>query len=179
MATFLIIISCLLWIGAFISLPKRIIYAPALSYAAMWIISFAKSSDGHYLFPLPNSLIFSWMAITLAVMMVIVLQNPDIRMQSRGIWYMTIGGLAGMMVGLACLTITSIMNLAYALMIIGAAAGIIIGFLLFTRTPQGQLVKPGSGHFFRYLLAKGFPVLITVAQLGIILVIVTYHSYVS
>lgn len=179
MTVFLIIISALLWIGAFAALPRRILLAPALSYCAMAVISWAKTPEGFDIFPLTNTFLFSWMAITLVVMMIITLQNVDIRQQSRGIWYMTIGGIAGMLVGLACLSLTSVMTLAYALMIIGAAIGIIIGFLLFTNTPAGTMVKPGSGHFFRYLLAKGFPTLITIAQLGIILVIITYRATLS
>ncbi|MDE5551940.1 MAG: hypothetical protein K2M03_02630 [Muribaculaceae bacterium] len=176
MTIFLIIVSCLLWIGAFIALPRRIVLAPGLSYCALVLMSLAKSPEGYNLFPVTNSLLYSWLAITLIIMMVIVMQSAAIRIQSRGVWYMTVGAVAGMLIGLACLTVTSIMTLAYALMIIGTAAGIVIGYLLFTNTPSGQMIKPGTGNFFRYLLAKGFPILITVAQLGIILVIITYRT---
>lgn len=173
MTIFLIIISCLLWIGAFAALPKRIIVSPALSYCAMLVLTFTKDGTGEYLFPLTNSLLVSWLCITLVVMLAVILQNPAIRMQSRGIWYMTLGGLAGMLVGLACISLISTLSLAYALMLIGAAAGIVIGAILFTNTPAGRGVAPATGNFFRYTLAKGFPILVTVAQLGIILVVVT------
>ena len=50
-------------------------------------------------------------------------------------------------------------------------AGVFLGFLLYTRTPQGAPVNLLSGNFFSYLLAKGFPAAITVMQLGVVLVI--------
>ncbi len=45
--------------------------------------------------------------------------------------------------------------------------------------PAGDWSQGGFDADTGYLLAKGFPVLITVAQLGIILVIITYNSYIS
>lgn len=163
---FLIILSCLLWIAAFLLLPKRIILAPALSYCALILLSFAKRS-GYPIMPLSNGLTFSWLAITLVVMLIITLQNPAIRQQSRGVGYMAIGGITGMAVGLLGFTFTTSLNLLYALMILGVAIGIFFGFLIFTNTPDGRDVSMPTGRFFKYLLAKGFPVLITTAQLGI------------
>lgn len=175
LSIFLITISCLLWAGAFVALPRRIILSPALSYCAMLLLTFTKA-DGMPLFPLTNGLLVSWLCITLVTMLIIILQDPEIRIQSRGVLYMAIGGVAGMLVGLACISLISTLNLAYALMIIGAAAGVFLGFLLFSNTPRGRAVAPGSGNFFRYLLAKGFPTLITVAQLGIVLVVIVARN---
>lgn len=166
MMIFLIILSCLLWIAAFLMLPRRILIAPALSFCALILLSFAKKS-GYPIMPLSNPMLMSWLFITIVVMLIIVMQNPAIRAQSRGVGYMTLGGIAGMAIGLLAFTFTTNLNLLYALMIIGVTAGIFFGFLLFTNTPDGNEVGLRTGRFFKYLLAKGFPVLVTVAQLGI------------
>lgn len=166
MMIFLIILACLLWLGAFLALPKRIILGPALSFCALLVLSFAKK-DGYTLFPLTGGMQLSWLVITLLVMMIIMMQNPAIRQQSRGVVYMIVGGIAGLAVGLLGFTFTSNLNLLYALAILGVVAGIFLGFLMFTNTPEGRDVSISTGRFFKYLLAKGFPVLITTAQLSI------------
>ncbi len=176
MTIFLIILSCLLWIAAFLTLSKRILVSPALSYCALIVLSFAKRGPGYPLMPLSNGLTFSWLAITLVVMLIITLQNPAVRQQSRGVGYMTIGGIAGMAVGLLGFSFTTSLNILYALMILGVAVGIFLGYYMFTNTPDGREVSLPTGRFFKYLLAKGFPVLITTAQLGIPAVILIAGS---
>lgn len=170
MMIFLIIVSCLLWIGAFAAFPRKILLSPALSYCAMLIISFAKKG-GYPIVPISSGMSLSWLCITLVVMLIIVLQNPAIRSQSRGTGYILLGGLAGMAVGLLGYTFSASLNLLYAIMLIGSIAGIVLGLLIFSNTPDGKIIAPGTGHFWRYLLSKGFPALITVAQLGIVAVI--------
>ncbi len=170
MAIFLIILSILLWLGALAALPRKILIAPALSYCAMLIISFAKFG-GYPIVPLSTPLTISWLTITIVVMLIVILQNPAIRQQSRGVGYMTIGALTGMALGLLGFSLSTSLQLLYAIMIIATVAGIILGMILFSNTPDGKAVAPASGNFFRYLLAKGFPILITVAQLGIVAVI--------
>lgn len=171
MTTFIIIASILLWLAALAAIPRRILLAPALSYCAMLLLSFARLADGSRLFPLTYTMNISWLAITLVVMIIIILQNPAIRMQSRGTVFMTVGGIAGMLLGLLAYTFTSSMQLRYAIMILATAAGIILGQLAFTGTPDGRAIAPGSGHFLRYLPAKGFPILVTCAQIGVAAVV--------
>lgn len=74
-------------------------------------------------------------------------------------------------VGLLGFSISSSLTLRYAYMILATIAGIAFGFLLYTNTPSGKPVGPGSGNFFRYLLAKGFPTAITLMMLGVALVL--------
>lgn len=178
MMIFLIILSCLIWLAAFLLLPKRILIAPGLSYCALVILSFAKK-NGFPIMPLSNGMLLSWLVITFVVMMIVLLQNPAVRQQSRGVGYMTIGGIAGMAVGLLGFTFSTNLNLLYALMIAGSIAGIFFGFLLFTNTPDGRDVALSTGRFFKYLLAKGFPILVTVAQFGIPAIILIAGSLLS
>ncbi|MDE6010618.1 MAG: hypothetical protein K2F87_04120 [Muribaculaceae bacterium] len=166
MLIFLIISSCLLWVGAFAAFPRKILLAPALSYCALLVLSFARK-NGYPILPVSSGMSLSWLCITLVVMLIIVLQNPAMRAQSRGTGYMLLGAVAGMAVGLMGYTFSASLNLLYAIMLICTAIGTALGLLLFSNTPDGRLIAPGSGHFWKYLLAKGFPALITVAQLGI------------
>ncbi|MDE6272081.1 MAG: hypothetical protein K2M31_03640 [Muribaculaceae bacterium] len=172
---FLIILSCLIWLAAFLLLPKRILIAPGLSYCALVLLSFVKKS-GYPIMPLSGAMLMSWLIITFIVMMIVILQNPAVRQQSRGVNYMTLGGIAGLAVGLLGFSFSTSLNLLYALMILGVIAGIFCGFLLFTNTPKGRDVSLPTGRFFKYLLAKGFPVLVTVAQAGIPAVILIAAS---
>lgn len=166
MMIFLIILSCLIWLAAFLVLPKRIFLGPGLSYCALVILSFAQK-NGYPIMPLSTGMLLSWLVITFLTMMIVMLQNPAVRQQSRGIGYMTIGGLAGMAVGLLGFSFSTNLNLLYALMILGVLAGVFFGFLLFTNTPDGRDVALPTGRFFKYLLAKGYPILVTIVMLGI------------
>ncbi|MDE5902968.1 MAG: hypothetical protein K2H21_07100 [Muribaculaceae bacterium] len=177
MSVVLIILSCLLWVSAFVAFPRRILLSPALSFCALLLLSFARI-DGVPIVPVANSMTLSWLCITLVVMMVILLQNPAIRIQSRGTGYILFGAVAGMAAGLAVYTVSASTNLLYTMMLGGTAIGIILGLLIFSNTPAGRAIAPSTGHFWQYLLAKGFPALITVAQIGIALVILiaTYRN---
>ncbi len=170
MTIFLIILSVTLWVAAFAFFGRRILLSPALSYCALMALSFT-SYEGLPLVPVGNAMSLSWLCITLVVMLIIVLQNPAVRIQSRGTGYMLLGAVAGMAVGLLGYTFTSTLNTLYAMMMGGTAVGCILGLLVFTNTPDGRAVAPATGHFWSYLRAKGFPALVTVAQLGIAAVI--------
>ena len=171
MTIFLIILSILLWIGAFAAFPKRILLSPVLSYCALLSLSFAKTAPGYPLLPLSSGMTLSWLTITLVVMLIIILQDPAIRTQSRGTGYILLGALAGLAVGLLGYTFSSSLGLLYGIMVVATAAGIALGLLVFSNTPDGRQIAPGSGYFLKYLLAKGFPALVTVAQLGVAAVI--------
>lgn len=164
---FLIILSSLLWIAALAALPFRSFYAPALSYLGLLCLSFA-TKDGYQLVPINGVMLTGWLCMTIVVMLLTLMQPNVVRKDSRGSGYMIAGALAGMAVGLLGFTFAPAnLSLLYGMMIIGVIAGIFCGFLLYSRTPDGVILAPGSGHFFRFLLAKGFPVAITVMQIGI------------
>lgn len=170
MLTFIIIISSLLWIASFAALFRKILLAPALSYLALLTLSFA-SSDGYPLIPVNATILWGWLAMTIVVMVATILQSDAINRSSRGIPYMFVGGIAGMSVGLLGYTVTFDISLLYGIMIACTVAGILLGFLLYTNTPDGRNLRPGSGMFVKYLSAKGFTVAISIMQLGVALVI--------
>jgi len=170
MTTFMIILSCLLFAAALVALPRRIILAPALAYLGLVTISFA-TRNGYPLLPVNGAILIGWFCMTVVITLAIILQPLPVRNQSRGMGYIMTGALAGLAVGLLGFTTTASVTLLYSLMIVAVIAGIFFGFLLYTRTPDGRPVAMGSGNFFRYLLAKGFPTAITVMQGGVVLVL--------
>lgn len=171
MAIALLIFSILLWICSIAMLPSRPLIAPALSFLALVCLSFCSTPEGYPWVPVSWTMILCWLCMTVIVMLATMLQPDPVRRQSRGMWYMITGAVAGMVLGLLGITLEVGISLLYGIMIVATAAGIFFGFLLYTNTPDGRAVGVRSGNFFRYLLAKGFPTAVTVMQAGVALVI--------
>lgn len=169
MTTVLIILVSLIWAISFLTLRRRQILAPLLSYCALLLLSFVKS-NGYPVLPINTTILTSWLGMTVVVMFIIILETDKMRQQTRGTSSMIIGGLAGLAVGLLGYTVTPSLSVRYGLMIISVIIGICCGFLLYSRTPEGTGVRIGTGNFHRYLLAKGFPTAITIMQAGVPLV---------
>ena len=170
MATFLIILSCLLWLFSFWLLRGRQIAAPAVSFLALLVLSLAKR-NGWQVLPINMTMLTGWLCMTLVVMFACYRQPAAVRAQTKGWGYFTGGALVGMMLGLLGTTFSVAVSTLYGIMILATVAGICLGFLLYTNTPDGRPVAPRTGHFFKYLLAKGFPTAVTVMQAGVALVL--------
>lgn len=166
----LIILSCVLWALSILALRKRQVLAPALSFCALLLLSFI-TSDGYPVLPINSAMLISWLCMTLVVVFIIMLETDRVRQQTRGTSAMVIGGITGLALGLLGYTLTDNLSARYALMALSVIAGIYFGFLVYTRTPEGNAVRIGSGNFFKYLLAKGFPTAITLMQAGVALVL--------
>lgn len=178
MAIFLIILSCLLWGLSIWFLFTRQILAPVSSFVALALLSLAKSGEGYPILPLNGTILLGWFLMTVVVTAATILQPEPIRRQTRGMGYITAGAIVGMAIGLLGVTVTASPAMLYGIMIVATAAGIFFGFLLFSRTPAGEGVAPGSGNFFRYLLAKGFPTAIAVMQGGVALTLLLAVSHI-
>lgn len=178
MTVTIIILSCALWIVSLVLTGRRQMLAPAASYAALFLLSLAKSVGGYPLLPINNVILIGWLAMTLIVMTATMLQPAPLLAQRRGWAYINGGALTGMVVGLLGFTIAADESLLYSIMIVATAAGTFLGFLMFTNTPDGADVSIRSGRFFKYLLAKGFPAAITVMMIGVaaLLAIAVYRS---
>lgn len=171
MTTTLVILSIMLWVGALVLLPVRQAYAPSLSFLGLALLSFARTPAGYPVLPVNNTILIGWLCMTLVVTLATLLQPAPVVRQTRGMAYIIGGATAGMVVGLLGYTLSSSVNVLYGVMIVATVVGIFFGFLLYSRTPDGRPVGISSGHFFHYLLAKGFPVAITVMQIGVALVL--------
>ena len=171
MMVFLIILSCLLWIGGVALLFRRLSFAPAFGYLGLLTLSFAKDG-GMPLLPISPSILWGWLAITAIVTLSAAMQPQGVKNERRGTGYMAVGALTGLAVGLLGFSVTADLSLLYGIMVVAVAVGVCLGFLLFTRTPHGAAFGGlRSGALRTYLPAKGFPIAITVMQIGIALVL--------
>ena len=175
----LIILSCLFWIASLAAAFKKIILSPAFAFIGLLLISFAKK-DGFPILPINATILWGWLAMSAIVMVVTLLQPSQMNRSSLGIPYILGGALAGMAVGLLGYTFSSNISLLYGIMVVATAVGVFLGFLFFSRTPAGKGFAPGGGLFLKYLTAKGFPVAISVMQIGVVLVItIALHNIAS
>lgn len=161
----------MLWVASIWLLFRREMVSPALSFLALFILSLAPGEPGRALLPINSTIITAWLCMALVVTMASWMQPDAIKAQHRGIGYMTVGALAGLAVGLLGFSFSVNMSMLYASMIVGVCIGLFLGYLLFTRTPDGQQLASGNKRFFGYLLAKGFPVAITVMMPGVVLIL--------
>lgn len=171
MAIFLIIISIIAWCASLVLLFKNRLVAPVVSYIGLLLLSLAKM-EGMQLVPINGTILVSWLCMTLIVMAATVLQSADERNDNRGIGYLLGGALTGMMVGLLAFTMQATISMLFGIMVIATACGVFFGYLLFASTPSGKPFSLAGGKFYTSLLAKGFPVAITVMQIGVALVII-------
>lgn len=170
MSIFLLVLSIICWVCALLTLPSRPLYSPALSYLGLLGLSFCESAGVPWL-PINSNMLVSWLCISIVVMMATVLQPAAVRLQTRGMAYIIGGAVVGLAIGLLGFTVSAYLSMLYGIMIVAVAAGIFFGFLLYSNTPDGSGVSIGSGNFFRYLMAKGFPTAVTVMQIGLVLVL--------
>lgn len=166
-----IVFSCIFYLASLVMLPLRQIVAPCLAYMGLLVLSFATTSEGYPLLPINNAILVGWLCMTVVVSLATFMQSPRVRNSNKGMGYMEAGSLVGMAIGLLGYTFSPQINIFYGIMIVATAAGTFFGYLIFTNTPSGRGVGAGSGKFFSYLLAKGFPAAITVMQLGVVLVL--------
>lgn len=170
MAIFLIIVSILVWIASLVCLWRKTILGPALSFVALLLISFARK-DGFQLLPVNGTILIGWLCMTVVVTLLTMMQPRELTSSSRGVSYMAVGSLTGIAIGLLASTFSASLSVIYSSMIVGVAAGVFFGYLLYTNTPEGRGLRVGAGNFMPILLAKGFPVAITVMQIGVALVL--------
>lgn len=178
MTALAITLSCLFFAASLAFLPKRMLLAPACAFIALTLLSLASAPGGYPLLPINSTILLCWLCMTIVVMTATLLQPLPLRRSSKGMGYIIVGAIAGMAVGLLGFSYASQVSVLYGIVIAATLAGIFFGFLLYTKTPEGRPVGIGTGNFFKYLLAKGFPTAITVMQIGVVLVLViALHKY--
>lgn len=168
MMILLAILSGVLWVASIAAAYGRPTIAPSLSFLGLLALSFVRVNNMLFV---NNTILTGWLCMTLVVTFATMLQPESVKRQTKGMAYMIGGGLAGLAVGLLGRSFDTAITLQYTCMILGVTVGVTLGFLLYSRTPSGMPVRPGSGNFFRFLLAKGFPTAITLMMLGVALVI--------
>ena len=166
MTIFLIITACLCYAASVWALATRIMLGPVLSYVGLVLLSVA-TRNGYPMLPINGTILTGWFCMTLVVSVIIMLQPEPVRRQTRGMRYMIVGAVTGLAIGLLAFSASHNLTMLYSFMILAVIAGIFFGLLLYSRTPDGRPLAVGSQNFFRYLLANGFPVAITMMQIGV------------
>lgn len=178
MAVFIIIVSVVLWLTAIAALWVRPVVSPVLSFLGLLCVSLAKTGantiGGPFaLIPMNSSVLMSWLCMTVVVVGATVMQSQE-RLKSDGSMpYLVSGAIVGLAVGLLGFSFSSHMSVLYACMVIAVVAGTFFGWISFSNTPRGRMNYSEGSRGIQNLLAKGFPVAITVMQIGVPLVILT------
>lgn len=170
MATLLIILSAVLYAASGLLLYRREILGPVASFLAL---------AGVYLsglLPMNMNMLITWLCLTLVVSGVTAMQPAPLMAQRRGMGYIMGGGAAGLAVGLTSYSFITSVSAVYAAMVLAVTAGVFFGYLLFTRTPDGEQLRASRARFFSYILAKGFPAAIALMMLGVPLILWLYTT---
>lgn len=121
--------------------------------------------------PINNTILIGWLCMTVVVMGATIMQPMRLTSSTGGVLYMVIGGIAGLAVGLVPSSFGVTVAMLYSSMVIGTAAGIFFGYLIYSRAKGRGGETPDEAGYFAPLLAKGFPTAITLMQLGVPLVL--------
>ena len=114
------------------------------AYGGLWLLQWS----GMMAFP---SVMMSYWGIMAVVVIIIVSMLPQpVVKATQGMAHITVGAVAGMLIGA---------TIGYAPMIVGC--------MVFVRTPKGKALGLLTSRFVQYFCAKGLPVVVTVSILGI------------
>lgn len=168
MSVFLLILSILCFAGSLALIFVREVLAPVVAFCGLLLMWLSE------VVPLNSTIIIMWLGMSAIVTMITMLQSGRKPLSRVGFGYMTAGGVTGMVVGLLGISFATTASMLYGLMMVATIAGVFFGFMLYTNTPHGRMYNMASGRFFGSLLANGFPVGITIAQIGIVLVLMVW-----
>lgn len=150
MDTLCLILGIVLLVGALYLCYRPLIPAAIIGYGAMWVLSY-----GHHITLSKDSLMF-WGAATMIILVINSSQAQETD-NVKGAGYIASGALVGCIVG---------MLTTHAGIILGAAIGAILGFMAYSRTPQGLSNKLSVKEFIGQLAAKGLPTIVTLSIIG-------------
>lgn len=168
MSVVLLILSIVFFTAAVAFIFIREMLAPLASFLGLLFMWLSKA------LPINNNMIIMWLCMTVLVICLPMLQDSAMRSRRDGLGYMTAGGFTGMAIGLLGISFASTANMLYGIMIVATLAGIFFGFMLYGNTPTGKQRNPAFSRSFNYLLAKGFPLAVTIIQIGIVFVLLVY-----
>lgn len=111
--------------------------------------------------PDPQQLWF-WGAAAFIVLALSVLLPAPVVSSRRGVAYIVIATVAGLLLGLL---------ISANVMVLGGVLGAVCGALAYSRTPAGKTLDFPSRRFVNYLAAKALPPVITLSIMAITLVL--------
>ncbi len=165
MDTLFLILSVICFGASLALIFVRGMLAPVAAFLGLLFMWFSNK------LPLNSTIIIMWLCMTALVTCVPMLQDPYTRNRRDGIAYITAGAFTGMVVGLLGITFATTPAMLYGIMVVATAVGTFFGYILYTNTPKGKQRNGAEGRSFNYLLAKGFPIAITVMEIGVVFVL--------
>ncbi|MGM9803003.1 MAG: hypothetical protein ACI308_02380 [Muribaculaceae bacterium] len=108
---------------------------------------------------LTTSTLVFWACATVIVAVLHYLQPKGEPKESRASnLYIGLGGIAGLMAGLA---------IDARVMILGVIVGVFLGLIAYTRTPNGRWLKFPTFTFIQYFCAKALSAIVAIAIVGL------------
>lgn len=108
---------------------------------------------------LTDNAITFWLLCTVIITAIhIVMPKKEPEKSRVSTLYITLGGAAAMMLAMAA---------DPRFMVLGVILGALLGTLAYCKTPKGKWVKFPSLTFIHYFCAKGLPLIIALAMMGI------------
>lgn len=150
-------------VAGFLAIMRPYLPGAALAYAGLWLLKWSGVIHPSVF------LLVSWGIIVAIVIVIDLLLPQGIVRATNGMSYIGIGGLVGLFVGMTGF------SLAWA--VAGAAIGVVLGAIAYTRMPGGRELGFPSSRFFQYLCAKGLPAVVTLGLIGIALLLAVMEYY--
>lgn len=140
---------------SFILMVYPVIPAAIASYVALCFLHWS------YFISVTESTFIFWGIATL-LLMTISRMSPRANLKECRPMniYITVGALAGMLLG---------MTLSASVVVLGVALGAVCGLLAFVNTYKGKLSKFSLSIFIHYFCAKGLPIIVAMAIIGIVI----------
>ena len=149
----LLVAGSLCMIAALVLVIKPWIVAAIPAYAGLWLLHLSLFTT----FP-KWVFIFYGIATAMVVGMKYISPRGEPDGRNTGNIYLGLGALRGCLLGMA---------IEARFMLLGTILGSIIGQVAFSRTPHGKWLMLSKSNFIQYLCAKGLPVVVAVAMIGV------------
>lgn len=149
----LLILGVVCMLAALVLVIKPWFVAAVPAYAGLWLLHLSV----YTMFP---KWIFVFYGIATAMVVGLKCLSPKGEPDGRstGNLYLGLGALMGCMLGM-------LVEARY--MLLGTILGTAMGQLAFARTPHGKWLMLSKSNFIQYLCAKGLPVIVAVAMIGV------------
>lgn len=162
MTLFWSIIAILFFLSAilFCFMPRG--WSAILAFAGMLCCKFGADAM------IDSSQLWFWGAAAVIVLAIGALLPVPVVTSRRGVAYVCVAVIAGLLVGLA---------ISPNAMILGGAVGAFIGAFAYSHTPAGAKLVFPSRQFVNYLCAKALPPLISLSIVATALVSFAHHPH--
>lgn len=151
--TIFAVIGIMLMLGGIATGIRNFPPSAILAYLGMALLHWGK-----FINLTDNALIFWGIAAAITWGIAILSAKEGARPDIQGNLYLSIGGFAGLLVG---------MSIDASVMILSAIIGTLLGQLAFSKTPRGKWIKFSFFNFIHYFCAAGLKTIVTISLTGI------------